>query len=110
VRGRERDREWQPRLWLTLIVLGLVLAYLIAFVIENSRSVTIHWVFGTSHSSVIWLIVLTLLFGLGAGMLLSQLYRRRWRRSHRRAVEDGGQTADSVSDFGGRDEAEGEPR
>lgn len=110
MRKRDREWEWQPRLWLTLVVLGLVVAYLIAFVIENSRSVTIHWVFGTSHSSVIWLIVVSLLIGLGAGVLLSQLSRRRWRRRHPHPVEDSGEPADSLGDLGGRDEAEREPR
>jgi uncharacterized integral membrane protein len=110
VRKREREREWQLRLWLNLIVLALVVAFVIAFVVENSRSVTIHWVFGTSHSSVIWVIVVSLLIGLGSGVLLAQLYRRRWRRRHAHPVEDGGETTDTVGDFGRRDEAEGQPR
>jgi uncharacterized integral membrane protein len=109
VRKREGERDWQPRLWLSLIALALVVAYLIAFVVENSRSVKICWVFATTHSSVIWVIVVSLLIGLASGVLLSQLHRHRWRRRHAHSVEDTGQTADPVGDLGRRDEAERKP-
>jgi uncharacterized integral membrane protein len=90
-----------------LIVLVLVAAYLIAFIIKNSRTVKIHWVLGTSNSSVIWLIVVNLLIGLVAGVLISHLYRRRRRRGH--LVEDRRKPGDSLGDLGRRDEAERKP-
>jgi uncharacterized integral membrane protein len=104
VNERKGDREW--RLWLALGLLALVVAYIIAFVIENSKRVTIHWVFGSSHSSVIWLIVVNLLIGLAAGLLISSLYRRR---GHRKPVQDGREPADSVGHLGGGGEAERKP-
>ncbi len=100
----DRDREW--RLWLALGLLALVVAYIIAFVVENSKRVTIHWVFASSHSSVIWLIVVNLLIGLAAGLLLSSLYRRRRRRGHTTVAHDRREPADSRGDVGRRDEAE----
>jgi uncharacterized integral membrane protein len=105
VNDHDKDREW--RLWLVLGLLALVVGYVIAFVVENSKTVTIHWVLGTSHSSVIWLIVVNLLIGLAAGLLISQLYRRRRRRGRR--LEGGGKTADAVVDVSWRDETEREP-
>lgn len=105
--AREGDREW--RLWVALGLLALFVAYIIGFIIENSRTVTVHWVFGTSNSSVIWLIVVNLLIGVAAGLLLSNLYRRRRRRGHPQPVERRSQAADSVGDLGGRDEAERKP-
>jgi uncharacterized integral membrane protein len=76
----ERLREWQPRLYLTIIVLGLVIAYGIAFVLENNKHINLHFVLGTTRVSLIWLILLSIALGMLLGVLLSQLYRRRRRR------------------------------
>jgi uncharacterized integral membrane protein len=73
-------REWQPRLYLTIITLGLVLAYGIAFVLENNKHVSLHFIFATARVSLIWLVLLSVALGLLLGVLLSQLYRRRRRR------------------------------
>jgi uncharacterized integral membrane protein len=73
-------RQWQPRLYLRIIVLGLLIAYGIAFVLENNKHVHLHFVVGTTQTSLIWLILLSVALGLILGVLLSQLYRRRRRR------------------------------
>jgi uncharacterized integral membrane protein len=73
-------REWQPWLYLKLLLLFAVIAYAIAFVLENRKRVHVHFVVGTSRVSVIWLVLLSLGLGLLGGVLLSQLYRRRRRR------------------------------
>ena len=75
-----REREWQPRLWLKLLILLATFAYVVAFVLENRKAVHVHFVFATSRVSLIWLILLSLGLGLLGGVLLSQLYRRRRRR------------------------------
>jgi uncharacterized integral membrane protein len=72
--------RYQPRLYLRLLLIGLVAAYAIAFVLENDRHVHVHFVFGTARISQIWLILLSVGLGLVLGVLLSQLYRRRRRR------------------------------
>jgi arginine exporter protein ArgO len=79
--GEVSDR-WQPRLYLRLIVLGLLAAYAIAFVLENRKQVNVHFVLGTASVSLVWLILLALGVGLLGGILLAQLERRRRRRSH----------------------------
>ena len=76
---QELHETFQPRLWAVLLALALIVAYVIAFVLENRKSVHLHFVFATASVSLIWLILLSLLIGLLAGMLLSQLYRRRHR-------------------------------
>jgi uncharacterized integral membrane protein len=89
VRARRRSRldtrevadRWQPRLYLRLIVLGLLIAYAIAFVLENRKQVNIHFVLATASVSLVWLILLALGVGLLGGILLAQLERRRRRRS-----------------------------
>jgi uncharacterized integral membrane protein len=73
-------REWQPRLYLKLIVLLATLAYVVAFVLENRKQVKVHFVIGGSRVSLIWLILLSVALGVLGGVLLSQVYRRRHRR------------------------------
>jgi uncharacterized integral membrane protein len=88
VRLRRRPRldsgqlaeNWQPKLWLRLIVLGLLVAYVIAFVLENRKSVHVHFVLATASVSLIWVILLSVAIGLLVGMLAAQLDRRRRRR------------------------------
>ena len=73
-------REWQPRLYLTIITIGLVTAYGIAFVLENNKHINLHFVLATARVSLIWLILLSIALGMLLGVLLSQLYRRRRSR------------------------------
>ena len=79
--GEVSDR-WQPRLYLRLIVLGLLLAYAIGFVLENRKQVHVHFVLTSAHVSLVWLILLALGVGVLGGILLGQLERRRRRRSN----------------------------
>ena len=79
--GEVSDR-WQPRLYLRLIVLGLLVAFAIAFILENRKQVNVHFVLATAGVSLVWLILLALGVGLLGGILLAQLERRRRRRSH----------------------------
>ena len=78
----EVNDRWQPRLYLRLIVLGLLVAYAIAFILENRTQVEVHFVLWTAHVSLVWVILLALGVGLLGGILLAQLERRRRRRSH----------------------------
>jgi uncharacterized integral membrane protein len=79
--GEVSDR-WQPRLYLGLIVLGLLVAWAIAFVLENRKQVNVHFVLATASVSLVWVILLALGVGLIGGILLAQLERRRRRRSN----------------------------
>jgi uncharacterized integral membrane protein len=72
--------QWQPRLYARLVLLLVTIAYVVAFVLENRKRVKVRFVFGSSRVSLIWLILLSLALGVLAGVLLSQLYRRRHRR------------------------------
>ena len=77
--------RWQPRLYLRLILLGLLVAWAIAFILENRTQVNIHFVLATTRVSLVWVILLALGVGLLGGILLAQLERRRRRRSHQPA-------------------------
>ncbi len=74
-----QDR-WQPLLYARLLALLLLVAYVIAFVLENRKHVPVHFVFATASVSLVWLILLSLAIGLVSGILLAQLERRRRRR------------------------------
>ena len=76
----ELQENWQPRLYLRLILLVLLAAYAIAFVLENRKQVSLHFVFVTASVSLVWLILLSLALGVIGGILLAQLERRRRRR------------------------------
>jgi len=76
----ELQENWQPKLYLRLIVLIALAAYAVAFILENRKSVPLHFVFATANVSLVWLILLSLAVGFLVGILLSQLERRRRRR------------------------------
>ena len=101
-RGRDAAETWQPKLWLSLVVLVLVVGYLFLFAVKNDQEVHVDFVFGTTTTSLIWTVLLSLFLGLVAGVLLSQLYRRRGR-SRQQPAEAG----DAVGDRVDVDEAKG---
>jgi uncharacterized integral membrane protein len=74
------EENWQPKLYGRLILLIALGAYVIAFVLENRRSVNLHFVFVTASVSLVWLVLLALALGVVGGILLAQLERRRRRR------------------------------
>jgi uncharacterized integral membrane protein len=76
----ETRETFQPRLWLTVGALVLIAAYIVAFVAENHKHVTMHFVFFSAQTSLIWVILLSLAIGIVGGLLLSQLERRRRRQ------------------------------
>jgi uncharacterized integral membrane protein len=77
----ELQENWQPKLYGRLAILILLAAYVVAFVLENRKSVSMHFVFATAKVSLVWLILLSLTVGFVVGILLSQLERRRRRRA-----------------------------
>ena len=76
----ELNENWQPKLYMRLIALVLVIAYAIAFVLENRTAVHLHFVLVTARVSLVWLILVGVAIGFLAGVLLSQLERRSRRR------------------------------
>ena len=83
--GKWTARERVDRLidrGIRFLEIGLLVAYAIAFVLENRGAVRVHFVLTSAHVSLVWLILLALGVGLLGGILLAQLERRRRRRSH----------------------------
>ena len=90
----EFERNWQPRLWVLLGALILIVGYLIAFIAGNDEETAVDFVFAEARTSLIWVILLSLLAGLISGVLLSQLQARRHARKREAKVE----TPEPISD------------
>jgi len=74
------EENWQPKLYVRLLALVVLVAYAVAFVLENRKQVSLHFVFATASVSLVWLVLLSIALGLTGGILLAQLERRRRRR------------------------------
>jgi uncharacterized integral membrane protein len=74
------EEQWQPKVYARLIALALVVAYVIAFILENGKHASVHFVFATTRISIVWLILLSLALGAVGGILLAQFDRRRRAR------------------------------
>jgi uncharacterized integral membrane protein len=83
-RLEESRQTFQPGLWALLVVGSLALLYLVLFVVLNTNTVRVSFVFGHKRASLIWVIVLSGLLGTIFGVLLSQLHRFRGRRRSRK--------------------------
>ena len=75
----DQPSTWQPLLYARLAVLGLAIAYLIAFVVQNTDEIRIDFIFSSAKVHLIWALLLCVAIGVVGGVLLSQLYRHRGR-------------------------------
>jgi len=69
--------EVGPRFYATLAAFLFFVGYSIAFIVGNSKTISVDFVFATARVSVIWMVVLLLAVGLVGGILLVELYRHR---------------------------------
>lgn len=97
---------WQPWLYIRLALVGLAIAYLVAFIVQNTDQIKIDFVLADAQVHLIWALLLVLALGILFGVLLSQLYRHRRREEilHRSRKK-----RDPAPDLVGRDEAERKP-
>jgi uncharacterized integral membrane protein len=64
--------------WAVLAVAGLVI--LIILIAANVRSVKLDWVVGSTHASLVWIILAAAVLGWLLGIATSVLFRFRTRR------------------------------
>jgi uncharacterized integral membrane protein len=67
-------------MYVALIIVIATLVFLILLIVQNSKPVNVHYVFGTSRTRLIWLIIISGLVGWISGIATSYLIRRRTRR------------------------------
>jgi uncharacterized integral membrane protein len=77
-RLRRQGRHTVLYAWAFALVALLVI--LIALVIANTRQVKLSWVVGTSHASLVWIILASAILGWLLGILTSVVLRLRTRR------------------------------
>lgn len=82
---RFRRKAHRGRLHGYAIVGVAVVAYLVALAASNTTHVKVSWVFGSSHVSLVWLVLFTAVLGWLLGILTSA--RLHWRT---RAPRQGG--------------------
>jgi uncharacterized integral membrane protein len=81
-RRGDRLRRHGRRTGLYTWAVGLVglLVVLTALVVANTRQVKLSWVVGTSHASLVWIILAAAVLGWLLGILTSEVFRLRTRR------------------------------
>jgi uncharacterized integral membrane protein len=58
-------------------------AFLIALAASNTAQVKVNWVFGSSHVSLVWLVLVAALVGWGLGLVASARFHWRTRAPRR---------------------------
>jgi uncharacterized integral membrane protein len=82
-RDRSRRKAHRARLH-TYAVLGVALvAFLIALAASNTASVKVNWVFGTSHVSLVWLVLFAAILGWLLGLAVTAAFHWRTRAPRR---------------------------
>jgi uncharacterized integral membrane protein len=78
-RLEENRQTWQPALWSRLVLMLAIAIYLILFIVLNTRTVKISFVFASTRVSLVLAIIVALVLGLVLGVFASQLHRHRAR-------------------------------
>lgn len=85
--GRFRRKAHRGRLHGYAIATAALVAYLIALAASNTAHVTVNWVFGSSHVSLVWLVLFAAIVGWLLGLATSA--RFHWRTRAPRARRSG---------------------
>jgi len=75
--GPPSERKRETREVVRLVVFGLGLILLIAFIVGNSSSVKVNFVFFSHQASLIWVILIAALLGVLIDRLVIALGKRR---------------------------------
>lgn len=80
----DRLRRYGHRtgLYAWAFALVAILVVVIALAIANTRQVKLSWVVGTSHASLVWIILASAVLGWLLGIVTNEIFRLRTRRRH----------------------------
>jgi len=76
-RARLHGRRIRVYSWALLLIAAVVV--IVALIVSNTRQVKVSWVFGHSHASLVWLVIIPAIVGWFAGVASAFLLRRRVR-------------------------------
>ena len=80
-RGQRRGRHGRrARLYTWAFLLVALLVVLVALVAANTHSVKLDWVVGSTHASLVWIILAAAVLGWLLGIATSIVFRYRTRR------------------------------
>jgi uncharacterized integral membrane protein len=77
---RLRRHGHRAGLYAWAFVLVALLVVVIALAVANTRRVELNWVVGTSHASLVWIILAAAILGWLLGLATSVVFRLRTRR------------------------------
>ena len=81
--GRFRRKAHRTRLHAYAIAAVALVAYLIALAATNTAHVKVNWVFGSSHVSLVWLVLFAAILGWLLGLATSATFHWRTRAPRR---------------------------
>ena len=82
--ARLRRHGHRTRLYAWAFVLVALLVVVIALAVANTRQVKLSWVVGSSHASLVWIILVAAVLGWLLGIATSTLFPLRTRRRRAR--------------------------
>ena len=78
--ARLRRHGHHTRLYAWAFILVTLLVVVIALAVANTRQVKLSWVAGSSHASLVWIILVAAVLGWLLGIATSVVFRLRTRR------------------------------
>ena len=81
-RGRSRRHARRSRLYSYAVVAVAVAAVVIALAASNTAKTKVSWIVGSSHVSLVWMVLATAVLGWLLGLLTSAALHRRTRAPH----------------------------
>ncbi len=81
----EEEHKRDPREIARLVGAAILLVLLIAFVVDNSQTVKVGFVFTSARVSLIWALLIAAVLGAGADRLWILLRQRRREAAHKAA-------------------------
>ena len=80
-----RRKAHRGRLYGYAVLTVALVAFLIALAASNTAHVKVNWVFGTSHVSLVWLVLFAAILGWLLGLLASARFHWRTRAPRRQS-------------------------
>jgi uncharacterized integral membrane protein len=82
-RERSRRKAHRSRLHVYAILAVALVAFLIALAASNTAHVKVNWVFGSSHVSLVWLVLFAAILGWLLGLVATAAFHWRTRAPRR---------------------------
>jgi uncharacterized integral membrane protein len=78
-RGRSRRMARRSRLHIYVVLAVALFAFVIALAADNTARVRVSWLFGSSHVSLVWLVLVAAILGWLLGLVTNAALHRRTR-------------------------------